>query len=459
MSHSGNILFLGGDDSQRKAIQTALKQACAGHEHWTLEEKVERIRLTLSFDGAGVCSFVFRPLPEKVDDCRKAVAGARGSFLLCQVEPSGEPSQAVAQALEALRQDPASPTVYPLVLMGREPTQMERALLKWGGMGLALGVSPDALYGMNALLARCLPWMRMGEAQRMLTVEEVETLWADYCRYGTLKVLNRLTLRLKEEGPLSPLDYAWFLPQGTHAVLSGDARVDLKKLLSFLPKSGCGALTVAARKQYIARIDRLELNTFQVREWRTAFTMALKVGKFEKEKHVLPTRVEGQSSSSDAKERDSAENSLFSFEGRMSPAAWFGTNFVMGLVALLLFFFFVWSSVASGLDTVLPLVLLVGMPLGITWIWGICATSVRRLHDMGAPGALILPGVVALVANLLEVAVMMNIAGSSFIIGESDWSFVFSTINVLNFVVAVVGFIVMMIPGEPKENQYGAPSA
>ena len=292
MSHSGNILFLGGDDSQREAIQTTLKQACAGHELWTLEEKVEKIRLTLSFNGACVCSFVFRPLPENADDCRKAVVGACGVFLLCQVGPSGEPSQSVSQALEALRQDPASPTVYPLVVMGREPTQMERALLKWGGMGLSLGGSPDAPYGMNALLARCLPWMAMGEAQSLLTVEEVETLWADYCRYGTLKTINNLTVRLKEEGPLSPLDYAWFLPQGTHAVLSGDVRADLMKLLSLLPKSGCGALTVAARKQYVARIDRLELNTFQAREWRTALIEALKGGKFEKKKEKFEKKKE-----------------------------------------------------------------------------------------------------------------------------------------------------------------------
>lgn len=301
MSHSGNILFLGGDDSQRKAIQTALKQACAGHEHWTLEEKVEKIRLTLSFNGACVCSFVFRPLPENADDCRKAVVGACGVFLLCQVGPSGEPSQSVSQALEALRQDPASPTVYPLLLLGANPTQMERALLKWGGMGLSLGGSPDAPYGMNALLVRCLPWMAMGEAQSLLTVEEVETLWADYCRYGTLKTINNLTVRLKEEGAATPLDCAWFLPQGTHAVLSGDARVDLKKLLSFLPKSGCGALTVAARKQYIARLDRLELNTFQVREWRTAFTMALKAGKFEKKKEETKTPAGPQSAAEKAR--------------------------------------------------------------------------------------------------------------------------------------------------------------
>lgn len=457
MSHSGNILFLGGDDSQRKAIQTALKQACAGHEHWTLEEKVEKIRLTLSFNGACVCSFVFRPLPENADDCRKAVVGACGVFLLCQVGPSGEPSQSVSQALEALRQDPASPTVYPLLLLGANPTQMERALLKWGGMGLSLGGSPDAPYGMNALLARCLPWMAMGEAQSLLTVEEVETLWADYCRYGTLKVLNRLTLRLKEEGPLSPLDYAWFLPQGTHAVLSGDARVDLKKLLSFLPKSGCGALTVAALKQYIARLDRLELNTFQVREWRTAFTMALKDGNFEKEKHVLPTRVEGQSptttASSGAKERDAEKSSLFSFEGRMGPSAWFGANFVMGLIGLaLIVALFVLGERMENPEAVKLLAVYV-MPLAGLWIWGICATSVRRLHDMGAPGALILPEAVALVASLIEVCVLLFAADDTVVAVESGWS------RMSSFVVAVVGFIVMMMPGDPKENKYGAPPA
>lgn len=456
MSHSGNILFLGGDDAQRKAIQAALKQACAGHEHWTLEEKVEKIRLTLSFNGACVCSFVFRPLPENADDCRKAVVGACGVFLLCQVGPSGEPSQSVSQALEALRQDPASPTVYPLVVMGREPTQMERALLKWGGMGLSLGGSPDAPYGMNALLARCLPWMAMGEAQSLLTVEEVETLWADYCRYGTLKVLNRLTLRLKDEGILAPLDYAWFLPQGTRTVLSGDVRADLMKLLPFLPKSGCGALTVAARKQYVARIDRLELNTFQAREWRTAFTIALKAAKFEKEKPALPARGEGQSASttapSSAKEDAVAGSFLFSFEGRMSPRAWFGANFVMGLIGLaLIVALFMLGERMENPETVKLLAVHVMLLAGL-WIWGICATSVRRLHDMGAPGALILPEAVALVASLIEVCVMLCAADDTVVAVESGWS------RMISFVIAVGVFIVMLMPGDPKENKYGAPS-
>lgn len=290
MAHSGNILFLGGDDAQRKAIQAALKQACMGHALWDFSEDVERGKQTLSFiNGTRVCTFAFRPLPENADDCRKAVVGACGVFLLCQVGPSGEPSQSVSQALEALRQDPASPTVYPLVVMGREPTQMERALLKWGGMGLSLGVSPDAPYGMNALLARCLPWMEMGEAQGELTVAEVETFWGDYCRYGTLKALNRLTLRLKDEGILAPLDYAWFLPQGTRTVLPADIRADLMKLLSLLPKSGCNALSAPVRKQYIARIEHLELKTPQVREWRTALIEALKGGKFEKKKEETKT--------------------------------------------------------------------------------------------------------------------------------------------------------------------------
>lgn len=457
MSHSGNILFLGGDDSQREAIQTTLKQACAGHELWTLEEKVEKIRLTLSFNGACVCSFVFRPLPENADDCRKAVVGACGVFLLCQVGPSGEPSQSVSQALEALRQDPASPTVYPLVVMGREPTQMERALLKWGGMGLALGVSAEAPYGMNALLARCLPWMAMGEAQGELTVAEVETFWGDYCRYGTLKALNRLTLRLKEEGPLSPLDYAWFLPQGTHAVLSGDVRADLMKLLPFLPKSGCGALTVAARKQYVARIDRLELNTFQAREWRTAFTMALKVGKFEKEKPVLPTRVEGHppstSASSGAKEDAVAGSFLFSFEGRMSPRAWFGASLLLGLLGVPVIAILAVTSEEERF----VLLITFGIPLGIAWIWGICATSVRRLHDMGAPGALILPGVIAFVASLIEMVVMIRAAAGGMVVIEdnviegSDWS------RIVNLILSIAIFVVMIMPGDPKENKYGAP--
>lgn len=304
MAHSGNILFLGGDDSQREAIQTTLKQACAGHELWTLEEKVEKIRLTLSFNGACVCSFVFRPLPENADDCRKAVVGACGVFLLCQVGPSGEPSQSVSQALEALRQDPASPTVYPLLLLGANPTPTESTLLKWGWIGLSLKVSPDAPYGMNALLARCLPWMAMGEAQSLLTVEEVETLWADYCRYGTLKTINNLTVRLKvrlkEEGAATPLDCAWFLPQGTHAVLPADIRADLMKLLSLLPKSGCNALSAPVRKQYIARIEHLELKTPQVREWRTALIEALKGGKFEKKKEETKTPAGPQSAAEKA---------------------------------------------------------------------------------------------------------------------------------------------------------------
>lgn len=301
MSHSGNILFLGGDDAQRNVIQDALKQACAGHEHWKLIEEMAEFRSELSFKEKRVCTFAFRPLPEDPDACRKVVVGADVVLLVCMTEAAGNPPHAVAQALETLRQDPASPTVYPLLLLGANPTQMERALLKWGGMGLALGVSPDALYGMNALLARCLPWMRMGEAQRMLTVEEVETLWADYCRYGTLKTINNLTVRLKEEGAATPLDCAWFLPQGTHAVLPADIRADLMKLLSLLPKSGCGALTVAARKQYVARIEHLELKTPQVREWRTALIEALKGGKFEKKKEETKTSAGPQSAAEKAR--------------------------------------------------------------------------------------------------------------------------------------------------------------
>lgn len=453
MAHSGNILFLGGDDAQRKAIQTALKQACTGHELWDLVEEVEGVKQTLSFNGTRVCSFAFRPLPEDVDACRKAVNGSDVVFLVCMVEASGEPSHAVTQALEALRQDSTAPAVYPLLLIGAELTQMERTLLWWGWVGLSLEAPEEAPYGMNALLARCLPWMEMGEAHAALTVAEVETFWGDYCRYGTLKALNRLTLRLKDEGILAPLDYAWFLPQGTRTVLPEDVRADLTKLVSLLPKSGCSALTVAARKQYIARIDRLELKTFQVREWRTAFTMALKAAKFEKEKPALPARGERQSAStpapSGAKEDVAAGSFLFSFEGRMSPRAWFGASLVLGLLIIPVVVVLVLASKKEGL----PFLIAFGIPLGIAWIWGICATSVRRLHDMGAPGALILPGVIALVASLIEMVVMIRAAADGMVvIVESGWS------RIVNLILSMAIFVVMIMPGDPKENKYGAPT-
>lgn len=458
MAHSGNILFLGGDDAQRKAIQTALKQACTGHELWDLVEEVEGVKQTLSFNGTRVYSFAFRPLPEDVDACRKAVNGSDVVFLVCMVEASGEPSHAVTQALEALRQDSTAPAVYPLLLIGAELTQMERTLLWWGWVGLSLEAPEEAPYGMNALLARCLPWMEMGEAHAALTVAEVETFWGDYCRYGTLKALNRLTLRLKDEGILAPLDYAWFLPQGTRTVLPEDVRADLTKLVSLLPKSGCSALTVAARKQYIARIDRLELKTFQVREWRTAFTMALKAAKFEKEKPALPARGEGQSASttapSSAKEDAVAGSFLFSFEGRMSPRAWFGASLLLGLLGVPVIAILAVTSEEERF----VLLITFGIPLGIAWIWGICATSVRRLHDMGAPGALILPGVIALVASLIEMVVMIRAAAGGMVVIEdnviegSDWS------RIVNLILSIAIFVVMIMPGDPKENKYGAPT-
>lgn len=152
MSHSGNILFLGGDDAQRNVIQDALKQACAGHEHWKLIEEMAEFRSELSFKEKRVCTFAFRPLPEDPDACRKMVVGADVVLLVCMTETAGNPPHTVAQALETLRQDPASPAVYPLLLLGAEPTSAEHTLLMWGGVGLSLVAPVEAPYGMNALL-------------------------------------------------------------------------------------------------------------------------------------------------------------------------------------------------------------------------------------------------------------------------------------------------------------------
>lgn len=123
--------------------------------------------------------------------------------------------------------------------------------------------------------------MKIGES---LTLGEVESHWSDYCHYGTLQAINRLKSRLAKQDAVSPIDYAWFLSQESRPVLSEEVRADLMKMVAFLPKSGCNALSVPVRKQYIARIEHLELKTSQVREWRTALIEALKAGKFEKKK-------------------------------------------------------------------------------------------------------------------------------------------------------------------------------
>ena len=136
----------------------------------------------------------------------------------------------------------------------------------------------------------------------------------------------------------------------------------------------------------------------------------------------------------------------------MSPYDWFCANFVMGLIAFSLAFFFAWIFENLECATVLSLVIILSTSLGFMWLWGICVTAVRRLHDMGAPGALILPGVIALVASLVEAILREFAADGTVVIVESGWS------RIINIIVVVVGFCVMLIPGDPKENKYGAPS-
>ncbi len=132
----------------------------------------------------------------------------------------------------------------------------------------------------------------------------------------------------------------------------------------------------------------------------------------------------------------------------MSPRAWFGASLLLGLLGVPVIAILAVTSEEERF----VLLITFGIPLGIAWIWGICATSVRRLHDMGAPGALILPEAVALVASLIKVCVMLCAADDTVVAVESGWS------RMISFVIAVVGFIVMMMPGDPKENKYGAPS-
>ena len=122
---------------------------------------------------------------------------------------------------------------------------------------------------------------------------------------------------------------------------------------------------------------------------------------------------------------------------------------MLGLLIIPVVVVLVLASKKEGL----PFLIAFGIPLGIAWIWGICATSVRRLHDMGAPGALILPGVIALVASLIEMVVMIRAAADGMVvIVESGWS------RIVNLILSIAIFVVMIMPRDPKENKYGAPT-
>ena len=232
-------------------------------------------------------------------------------LLVCMAEASGEPPQNVRQALEVLWQAPNAPTVYPLLLLGTEPTSAERTFLEWDGMGLSLGVPADAPYGMNALLAKCQSWM------------------------------------VREEGTS--------------------------------PFQACGC------------------------SWLGFF---------------------------------------FSIEGRMSPGAWLFANSAMGVVAVLVtFVLFMEDSVS-----------IIGIPLCILWICGMFTTTVRRLHDMGAPGILLLPGIFT---SLVGALVKAKTGDTIIIVEGREWS----SLAWLGAACAVafVNLLVTLWPGDPKENTYGAP--
>lgn len=265
--------------------------------------------LTLSCKGERVCSFAFRSLPEKSDEYREVVADASVVLLVCMVDASGEPPQDVRQALEVLWQAPNAPTVYPLLLLGTEPTPAERTLLKWGWMGLSLGVPAEAPYGMNTLLVSCQSWM------------------------------------VREEGTS--------------------------------PFQACGC------------------------SWLGFF---------------------------------------FSIEGRMSPGAWLFANSAMGVVAVLVtFVLFMEDSVS-----------IIGIPLCILWICGMFTTTVRRLHDMGAPGILLLPGIFT---SLVGALVKAKTGDTIIIVEGREWS----SLAWLGAAcaVALVHLLVMLWPGDLWTNKYG----
>ena len=333
MAYAGNILFLGGDDTQRKVIQAALKQACAGHESWVLAEDRTTSSLTLSCNETRVYSFAFRSLPEKSDEYREVVADASVVLLVCMVDASGEPPQDVRQALEVLRQAPGAPTVYPLLLLGTEPTSAERARLKWSGMILSLAAPAESPYGMNALLARCQPWMARGEAQPTPTLGE-----------------------------------------GTSPSSSDSSSIQTRGF-----------------------------------SWTDFF---------------------------------------FSFEGRMSPRAWFFANFVMAVVGLVLTCVFINIVSHAGEAHVL----LVGIPLYVAWICALFTTTVRRLHDIGASGILLLPGIFASIVGTLVPVV----TGDTIIIVErTEWSSM--AWLMAECAVALVYLFVLLWPGDSKGNKYGEP--
>ena len=289
--------------------------------------------LTLFCKGERVCSFAFRSLPEKSDEYREVVADASMVLLVCMAESSGEPPRDVRQVLEVLRQTSDAPTVYPLLLLGTEPTPAERTFLEWDGMGLSLGVPADAPYGMNALLAKCQSWM------------------------------------VREEGTS--------------------------------PFQACGC------------------------SWLGFF---------------------------------------FSIEGRMSPGAWLFANSAMGVIVVLVtFVLFMEDSVSiigiphssprtSGTIFMEDSVSIIGIPLCILWICGMFTTTVRRLHDMGAPGILLLPGIFT---SLVGALVKAKTGDTIIIVEGREWS----SLAWLGAAcaVALVHLLVMLWPGDTGKNKYGDP--
>jgi len=94
----------------------------------------------------------------------------------------------------------------------------------------------------------------------------------------------------------------------------------------------------------------------------------------------------------------------FSFSGRIPGAIFFMCSFFLFLIFLLLSF--VNFAFLMKFDEIFPILrywIVVDIPLKVLIIWSYCAVSIKRVHDAGKPGWLILFPKLFLVVGLILV--------------------------------------------------------
>ena len=82
-------------------------------------------------------------------------------------------------------------------------------------------------------------------------------------------------------------------------------------------------------------------------------------------------------------------------------------------------------------------------------------TTVRRLHDMGAPGILLFPWIIF--TSLVGALVKATMGEVIIIVKGAEWEWSSKAWVMAACAVAFVNLLVALWPGEPKENKYGAP--